>query len=123
MKKHLTILLLFSLVLSMLWMFSSRNRNRKYPTEGVWYCKEHQIQISYEPPEYECYVTVDGEQVKCEGARKKGKSKLILRCAETDSPHFDYKEKVFVGDMVSSNDEKFILRGDDGTRYVFVRRE
>lgn len=123
MKKHLTVLLLFSLVLSMLWMFSSCNRNRKYPTEGVWYCEEYQIQISYEPPEYESYVMVENEKVRCEVTRERRDTRMYLFCIEENNAYFEYREEVFSGELIYLDDEKFILRGDDGTRYVFVRQD
>lgn len=121
-RKYWTKIFAAAFILCLLCMLTGCNWNRKYPKEGIWYCKEHQIQISYEPPEYESYVMVENEKVRCEVTRERRDTRMYLFCIEENNAYFEYREEVFSGELIYLDDEKFILRGDDGTKYVFVRQ-
>lgn len=119
-RKYLAIVLLISLVLSMMWMFSGCNRNRKYPTEGVWYCEEYQIQLSFEGT-YKNYFTINGKQIECVWNVERGSDWLSLWCMEEDNSDVDYYQTVFLCRFISLTEDELVVRDEAGTRYVFVR--
>jgi hypothetical protein len=66
---------------------------------------------------------VENEKVRCEVTRERRDTRMYLFCIEENNAYFEYREEVFSGELIYLDDEKFILRGDDGTRYVFVRQD
>ena len=90
------------------------------PEEGVWYCDELQLQLSFEE-EVESCVIVDENQKKCMLVNEQYSKILSVYCFKDENEFFDEAEMVFSGERVSLTDEEFVLRTEDGEKYVFVR--
>lgn len=95
------------------------------PSDGLWYCRELQMQLSFIPnssEEHETHTYVITE----EGCVMCGIWLPIRRTdMSVDAQDFDHMDilgkKLFRGVCVSVDDDCYIIRGDDGVDYQFYR--
>ena len=119
MLRWLIVLLLLSIVfqLFLAYLFVPVNQ---FPDNGVWYCEEYQIQISFESGTHS-YVTIDGEPIRCTTGNDRGSRWLYLCCDERRNEHYMRGESVFGGELVYLDEETLVLEDERGIEYRFVR--
>jgi len=90
------------------------------PEDGVWYCEELQIQLSFEE-DVDSYVIVNGERKKCSWCNEQYSRILWVDFDEDDDGYLD--DFYFSGERVSldDGDDEFVLRTEEGEEFVFVR--
>ncbi|MBQ7344630.1 MAG: hypothetical protein IJW45_01025 [Oscillospiraceae bacterium] len=114
----LAIIMLFGcLTLVIVLMITSDDE--RFPTEGVWYCEENGMQLSFEE-DVDSYVTKDGEQVPCSIGIERGSRSIFVDIQDEESGLFEVP--FFEGQQVALSPSILAIRGEDGTYYVFVRQ-
>ena len=92
-----------------------------YPEDGQWYCKELQIQLSFDDLGA-CYYRVGEEVIACACGSDPGSRWLSVGCQETDSAYFELGEEVFGAEFVSLDGEKLVVFDPKTeTEYIFYR--
>ena len=91
------------------------------PQEGVWYCEELQIQLSYKS-DAPCFVIENDEKIVCGCGSDRGVNYIQVLCQETDNPYYYLGEMVFCAEIISLNDVELIVY-DESTQeqYAFYR--
>ena len=95
-------------------------REQYFPEDGVWYCEELEMQMSYET-DVRSYATVDQTRISCCTGNDRGSNWITLSCTESYNPCYDVGEVIFAGEYVSLDDHRLVLRAADGREYVFER--
>ena len=90
------------------------------PEDGVWYCDELQLQLSFEKDVNSC-ILVDEEWKKCELMNEQYARTLYVYCFKDEKELIDEADLVFTGVWAGLDDEELVLRTEDGEKYVFVR--
>ena len=94
---------------------------RLMPENGIWYCDELQIQLSFE--DYEpSYIVVDGVEIKCAVGNDRGSKLIMISSQEHYSEHFRLDETILAAWHVSLAENRWIMQDDAGREYVFVRK-
>lgn len=97
--------------------------NRYEPEEGVWYCEDLQIQLSYDIGK-ECYVIINGEKIKAACGSDRGVNWLYVTSQQQGHPKFDLAEVIFSAEIISLNEVEFIVYDEQAKReFVFYRME
>lgn len=113
MKKRAVVLLAIFLVSLLCGCYRER-----VPQNGVWYCEDAGIQISMDKGT-PSFVTVDGEQRRCDEEHDRGSS-WIMVFVETAFGKHSLGEVIFEGDCVYFDEKTMIIRADQ-TDYLFFR--
>ena len=96
-------------------------REQYFPEDGVWYCEELEMQMSFET-DVESYATVEQTRISCCTGYERGSDRITVYCQSFDNPYYKVGEAVFTGEHVSLEERQLVLRADDGRDYVFERR-
>lgn len=125
-----TMLILAVIVGFALYIYSHNHPKEYFPSEGVWYCEELQIQLSFNEPTgtfpfeepYDCYFMVDGIKTASQWRVDKGSNIIAVTCQDLDCKDCELGESVFTGVFVSSDQNTLCLREYEGTaEYTFER--
>ena len=91
------------------------------PNEGVWYCDELKIQLSFTLDE-ETYAIINGEKVICVWGNNPGTSYLSVHVQENGLEDYALGETIFFGKCSELIDtELIIIDNDTGIPYSFIR--
>lgn len=116
------------------WMFANSEpvENGLMPEDSLWYCKELNLQLSFISHDYssddtlegyESYTYIMGDEgcVMCSIILPiRGRTELLV-CAQ-DPAHMEILQKtLFRGECISVDDDCYVIRGDDGVYYRFLR--
>lgn len=94
-----------------------------FPEEGIWYCRELQIQISCDNLE-DCWILSEGEKIQCTWGSDKGSSWMSVCCQEETSEAYQLGQEVFGGEFVSLEDNRLVIREPvSGKAFTFIRAE
>lgn len=91
------------------------------PGEGIWYCDELQIQLSFENHETS-YIVVDGVEIACAVGNDRGSKQIVISCQELNSEHFCLDEVILAAWHVELTDNCWIMQDDSGQQYIFKRK-
>lgn len=113
------------------FIFVDRTNKWNGPTEGLWYCEELQLQLSFtehyesviEHNDLLCYVYSDGKYIMCSsGMTRRDRHALRVKNQDIWSEENDQLgEDIFVAKNVSFNDESYIVKDENGKEYTFLR--
>ena len=116
--KTCKLLIILSIVLAFL---SACSPDQYEPTEGVWYCEELNIQLSYEPDEIS-YMVIDGETVLCACGSDKGIDRILLCCQQEGHGAFYMGELLFEAQIIGLSESQMLECVDTlDTQYCFER--
>jgi len=94
-----------------------------YPEEGVWYCKELGLQVSFDE-KGETYILADGKKMACSFMFNGASKKFIIMCAQIDCADHQLGEAVLRGEHYSYDEEVLKIKEvNTGIIYDFVRIE
>ncbi len=79
------------------------------PTEGVWYCDELQISLSFDE-NIMSFAIIDGQKVICVADNNRGSEVISVLCQENNIDQFYLGESIFTGEYVSLKDNQLVLR-------------
>jgi len=89
------------------------------PTEGIWYCEELQLQISFDRSE--SYIVIDGQKIACDCLNDRGSAWFCVLIQEKNDLYPVGKE-VFSARYVQLSEYEFIVSEEHtGKQYVFVK--
>lgn len=93
------------------------------PENGVWYCEDLQIQLSYDIGK-ECYAIIDGEKIKTACGSDRGVNRLCVSNQQKGHPKYYMGETIFVAEIISLNETEFVVYDEQAQReFVFYRVE
>ena len=91
------------------------------PENGVWYCDELQIQLSYDVGK-ECYAIINGEKIKAACGSDRGVSRLCVSIQQEDHPEYNMGETFFEAEIINLNEHEFVVYDEQTQReYIFYR--
>ena len=91
------------------------------PNEGVWYCDELKIQLSFTLDE-ETYAIINGEKVICVWGNNTGSSYFSVIVQENGVEGYQIGESFFLGKYKTLTDSELVLEDrESGILYSFVR--
>ncbi len=91
------------------------------PTEGVWYCDELEISLSFDE-NIMSFAIIDGQKVMCVAGNDRGSTLVSLSCQDRNISSISLGEDVFVGEYVDLEDNQLVLREYHTENiYTFVR--
>lgn len=128
MKFVLKIILVIGLVLvgycifiCVLGIINSLNIQQWAPEEGVWYCRELQIQMSFDE-EVNSYAVIDNDTVLCAAGYERGSEYITVGIQEENVPGYSLGEKIFFGKYVARTENEYIVEEvSSGIEYTFER--
>jgi len=89
------------------------------PTEGIWYCQELQMQISFE--ENESFVVIDNQKVACACLNDRGSAWFFV-LIQGKNDRYPVGTEVFSAKHVQLSKNEFIVSEEHtGQQYVFTR--
>ena len=92
-----------------------------FPTEGIWYCDELQLQLDF-GDRTETLVETEGAKVKCQWVSDRGSPYIAVVCDVKNCEHCPYGECIFKAEYSSSSETELILEStQDGKFYTFYR--
>jgi len=91
------------------------------PEEGVWYCDDLEIQLSFSEGN-ETYAIIDGKKVQCVCINDRGAIDFSVLVQERNVPNYGVGDSIFWGQYVSLSESEFVVEDcNTGVRYIFVR--
>jgi len=94
---------------------------RYEPEEGVWFCEELQIQISYEK-NANTFLIENGEKINCACGSDRGVKELQVYCQEWDHPTYRLDEMIFCADIKKLTDKTLTVFDPLAKQeYIFIR--
>ena len=97
--------------------------NYGVPEEGVWYCDDLEIQLSYSEGN-ETYAIIDGRKVQCGWINYRGAIDFSVLVQERNVPNYGVGDSIFWGKYISLTETEFVVEDcNSGERYVFVRQQ
>lgn len=116
--KSCKLLIICSILLPFL---SACSPDQYEPTEGVWYCEELNIQLSYESDEI-TYMVIDGELVVCACGSDKGVDRILLCCQQEGHRDFYLGELLFEAQIIALRESELLVYVDTlDTQFSFER--
>ena len=92
-----------------------------FPDEGEWYCEELEMQLAF-GSDGNCFVMINGQEMKCGCGSDKGSNYLSVGCQELNCDHCYLGEEIFCATFVSLNNTVLIVEDvSSGIQYSFVR--
>lgn len=93
------------------------------PEDGVWYCEDLQIQLSYDVGK-ECYAIIDGEKITAACGSDRGVKRLYVSSQQKDHPKYYLGKTIFAAEIISLNETEFVVYDEQAQReYIFYRIE
>lgn len=91
------------------------------PAEGVWYCEELKIQMSFDRS-VPTYAEINGKEVICSWGNDRGSAVITISNQDRSCQELKLDEVIFAGEYVELDDHRFVLREYRGeTLYTFIR--
>jgi hypothetical protein len=124
--KHLLsilIIVFIALFVYVIFVFIAKPMDKVWcPEDGVWYCEELQIQISFEPGK-KSYAVLDGTVVPCVCENDRGSKDLLVLC-QANGNGYAIGEIIFSGRYVDLSNDTYVLKNKKSQElYTFVRTE
>lgn len=115
----------FVIILLFLWfvgLFLTAGHTASWmPEEGVWYCEDLGIQLSFSQNN-ETYAIIDDRKVQCTWINNKGAADFSVLVQQSDVANYDIGDSIFWGTYVSLSENEFVVEDcNSGARYVFIR--
>lgn len=93
------------------------------PEDGVWFCEELQIQLSYEQ-DAQSFVIRDGEQIICACGSDRGVPYIYVSCQETNNSIYSLGEEIFYAKIIELSETELLVCDEETMRqYTFTRLE
>lgn len=122
-KWALTALILLSILIVLLpaLLFAFGEPVHFFPQDGIWYCEELQLQISFSDDD-ETFTYADGEKVYCSCDYDRGSAWLGLHCRNYYSKSYQVGDVVFDGEYVSLDEQTLVIYDQETDQnYTFLR--
>lgn len=109
-----------SIMVVMIFLFSSCTMATFYPEEGDWYCEELKLQLSFGDSN-NCFIIKNGEIIDCACGSDKGSSWLSVGCQENGSIYYELGEEVFGAEFVQLEHDTLIVYDPQANKeYTFI---
>lgn len=120
MKKLLTYI--FMLCFATTLLAGCSTRSKKVPQEGIWYCRELQVQMVFSKG-IRTYAIIDGIKIECDTLNDRGSSyvSVLYQDLERRIPGYQLGDSVFEGECRKLKDNTLYVEDENGDIYEFVR--
>lgn len=114
-------ILLSAIIFIFAWLLMWCFPDQYAPEDGVWYCKELLLQLSYEPGST-CFVVEDGQAIVCACGSDRGSKWIYVFCQDAEQSKYHMGELLFSMQIVSLNDTELVVVEENANHeYVFRR--
>lgn len=116
--------IILSLAVVMFFVFCIGCTPDQYePENGVWYCEELQIQLSYDVGK-ECFIVINGEKIAAACGSDRGVNRLVVSSQQANHPDYYMGETIYEAEIISLNEQEFVVYDEQAQReFVFYRVE
>lgn len=106
--------------LAIIFIFSHPTPSVARPDEGIWYCEELKMQLSFEDDS--SYAVVNGEAISCIWENDRGSDVIGILCQDQNVEAHGLGDTIFWGYQLELTDDKYIVcDGVTGIAYTFTR--
>lgn len=92
--------------------------DREYaPREGVWYCEELQIQVSW--TDQDCIAIRDGEMIPCDCINDRGSKWIYIVSQAADIANYPLGAEVFAAEHVVLTEDKYVVK-EEKTEIIYT---
>lgn len=92
------------------------------PEDGLWYCEELQMQITF--TEDECFVMKDGQKIACICENDKSSMWFSVLCSQQDLEDYPIGTELFSAKRISLSGDTFVVMEEHTkTQYTFIKVE
>lgn len=99
-------------------LLSACNRETIVPDNGIWYCEDLHLKLSFEP-NYGSNLLIQEERIRCVVEHDRNSKYIIVLCQEMNAS-YDIGECIFSGEIIGLDDSEFVV-SSSGTEFTFVR--
>ena len=93
------------------------------PEEGIWYCEELQIQLSFEE-NHDSYMVIDGIQIRCVWENDTNSQDIRVLCQGANTFGYGMGESLFSGRYVELSDDQYVVENrQTREQYTFIRQD
>lgn len=104
-------------------VYNQKNPKVSYPTEGIWFCEELDMQINFDGIN-DNFAKIGDEYYACLFFANRGASAMSIICQDTDMEGYELGQSVFSGEYVSGDSQSFSVRSKSDSRvYTFTRND
>jgi len=124
MKKAIAIMVAV-LILACLLLTGCNITKLYFPTSGIWYCEQLQMQLAFDNSKFDYNVfIINNILYACMPSYDPGMSTISIVYKDDDRADYSLGDIIFHGAYVKSNETSFTLRELYGDReFVFIRVE
>ena len=90
------------------------------PTEGIWFCEELQLQVSFESNQ-RSFKLAGENKIICTWEHDKNSRYISIVCLEEKNAMYTFGDVVFCGEYVALDKQQYVLSDDTGKTYTFLR--
>lgn len=91
------------------------------PTQGVWFCDELSIQLSYEEDD-ESFIIEDGNKIICACGSDRGSRRIEVSCQDNSTRDYYMGELVFSAEILSlEGNELNVYHKETEREYIFLK--
>ena len=119
MKKSTFYIVILIALTTCLIFLSSCNMPQWYPTEGLWYCDELQMQLDCKHEE--TFVMIEGTKVVCAWGVDRGSKVLRVGCQDSTTKYYNVGEWILTAEQVDLTETQLVVKSTDGVYYIFER--
>ena len=112
---------IFVIILLILILCAGCVPDQYEPEEGVWFCKELQMQLSYEKG-IQSFLVENGEKIICSCGSDRGVQYLFVTNYDMSHPCYSFDEELFTARIISLSETEFLVYDEQAERYyTFLR--
>lgn len=102
--------LLLVVVIYTVFLFAVEPTNKVWrPEEGIWYCEELQIQLSFDS-RYKSYAILDDQMIVCACENSRGSKDILVLCQESIAGEYEIGDLIFSGRYVDLDGNRYVVR-------------
>ena len=80
-----------------------------YPSTGIWYCKELQLQLSFDESE-QSFIVINEEKILCDHYSERNSRTRYVDCMESESSLYELGQTILCVDSMYINQNEFVVR-------------
>ena len=94
-----------------------------YPEDGVWYCEELKIQLSFDDNQ-DTFMEKDGIKIRCRWENHPNSPELLVLCQGSNTFGYKLGDVVFSGQFIELTNNKLVVEDSQtGEQYTFIRQD
>ena len=120
MRKIVSYIVLLALLITCQFTLSSCAYTVWYPTEGIWYCDELQMQLDFKTGA-DSFFVIDDTKIPCAAENDRGSKFLGVMCQSFNCKYCHLGTWVLSAERVDLTETQLVVKSTEGVYYIFER--